>query len=421
MAETVAMPKLGFDMAEGIIVRWVKKEGESITKGDVLAEIETDKATVEVESPYTGIVAKHLVAQSSSVPVGDPIAIITTVGEDFQETKPVEKPGEKPAGDIVITDKPAAPMKSESMTEKGATPVSPSSSQPASPLARRMAIDYSIDLSNIQGTGPNGRIVRRDVEAAFAKATTPKLTAVSPGPVSPSKNMAPQKLKEERKPLSKLRAAIGNRMLESKQTIPHFYITSQVLADNLMELRQQFNNVAADDGKLSVNDFIVKASAMALLKYPALNASLVGTEILRHGEINIGIAVTIEDGLLTVVVKKADQKDIRTISTEIRDMVTRARSGKVKTDDIEGSTFSISNLGMYGVENFAAIINPPEAAILAVSAVHDAPIVYDGQIRAGKVMKITISADHRVTDGAEAAQFMQELTRLIENPVWLVM
>lgn len=413
MAETVAMPKLGFDMAEGIIVRWVKKEGESIAKGDVLAEIETDKATVEVESPYTGVVAKHLVAQSTSVPVGDPIAIITAAGEDYKETKP--------AGDLNIPDKPSAPLKSESMTEKEVISVSPSGAQPASPLARRMATDYSIDLSSIQGTGPNGRIVRRDVEAAFAKATTPKLTAESPGPVSSIKNLPPQKLKEERIPLNKLRAAIGRRMLESKQTVPHFYITNQVLADNLMELRQQFNNVAEEEGKLSVNDFIVKAAAMALLKYPALNASLAGTEIIRHGEINIGIAVTIEDGLLTVVVKNADQKDLRTISREIRDMVTRARSGKVKTDDIEGSTFSISNLGMYGVENFAAIINPPEAAILAVSAVHDAPIVDGGQIRASKVMKITLSADHRVTDGAEAAQFMQELTRLIENPVWLVM
>jgi pyruvate dehydrogenase E2 component (dihydrolipoamide acetyltransferase) len=284
-----------------------------------------------------------------------------------------------------------------------------------------MASDYQIDLGTIQGTGPNGRIVRRDVEAAFAKSTTPVMTA-SAAVTPTTRAVRPgEPRKDERIPLNKLRSAIGKRMLEAKQTIPHFYVTRAIQADRLMELRQQFNNVAGEDEKLSVNDFIVKAVAMALLMYPGINASLAGNEIVRHGHIHIGIAVTIEGGLLTIVVKDADVKDVRLISTEVKGMVSRARQGKVRTEDIEGSTFSISNLGMFDVDNFTAIINPPEAAILAVGAVHDAPLVVNGSIQVGKLLKITLSADHRVTDGAEAAQFMQELSRLLENPVWLVM
>jgi len=419
MADTVTMPKLGFDMAEGILVRWVKKEGDSVNKGDVLAEIETDKATVEVESPYSGIVAKHLVAQSTSVPVGEPIAVISAPGENLVE----------PSTKTAVTEKtPEAPPKTPPGTAEE-IPAKPSEASipttamgvVASPIARRMATDYQIDLGAVQGTGPNGRIVRRDVEAAFAKSTTPVMTAsVTPVPI-PKRVQPGEPRKDERIPLSKLRTAIGKRMVESTQSIPHFYVTRAIQADRLMELRQQFNNVAREEEKLSVNDFIIKAVAMALLKYPGINASLSANEIVRHGHIHVGIAVTIEGGLLTIVVKDADVKELRLISSEVKEMVSRARQGKVKTDDIEGSTFSISNLGMYDVDSFTAIINPPEAAILAVGAVHDAPMVVNGSIQVGKLMKITLSADHRVTDGAEAAQFMQELARLLENPVWLVM
>lgn len=419
MAETVTMPKLGFDMAEGILVRWVKKEGDPVNIGDVLAEIETDKATVEVESPYAGVVARHLVSQSTSVPVGDPIAIVTAVGESLGEPDTKPESTQKPKEELPVSPSGKPEPQPIHASEEG--PSVTGVLMTASPLARRMANEYQIDLGTIKGTGPNGRIVRRDVEAAFAKSTTPVLTAASPTPSYPQVQTPGTPRKDERVPLNKLRSAIGRRMVESKQSIPHFYVTRSIHADRLMELRQQYNNVAPDEEKLSVNDFIVKAAAMALSKFPGINASLVGNEIIRHGQINIGIAVTIEGGLLTIVVKEADRKDLRAISMEVKEMITRARQGKVKTEDIEGSTFSISNLGMFDVENFAAIINPPEAAILAVGAVHETPVVVNGQVQAGKLMKVTISADHRVTDGAEAAQFMQELTRLLENPVWLVM
>lgn len=411
MAETVTMPKLGFDMAEGVLVRWVKKENEKVTKGEVLAEIETDKATVEVESPYTGVVAKHLVEQGTSVPVGDPIAVVTAEGEKYS--------GETPS--VAATPEPekqAEPSPEKPQEVQKAKPEIPTSVT-ASPLAKRIAREQKIDLSAIKGSGPNGRIVRKDVEAALA-GSAGALDAVPFRPlVTIQSDFKPGE--DERIPMNKLRSAISRRMVEAKQNVPHFYVTHQVLADRMMELRQQYNSVAAEDQKLSVNDFILKAVALALRKFPNINASISGTDIIRHGNIHIGVAVAVEGGLLTIVVKHADQKNIQQISAEVKEMAARVRQGKVKPDDIEGSTFSISNLGMYDVENFAAIINPPEAAILAVGSVHKAPVVVDDEIMISNILKVTISADHRVTDGVEAAQFLQEVARFIENPVWLVM
>ncbi len=413
MAETVTMPKLGFDMAEGVLVRWVKKENEKITKGEVLAEIETDKATVEVESPYSGVVAKYLVDQGTSVPVGNPIAVITAEGETYSgetstPTQPVQEK-EKPA-----------PQTEKSVQEMAVSPAETSAiGVIASPLAKRIAREKKLDLSAVRGSGPNGRIVRKDIEAALAKSASTAGTAMFQ-PASGTQTVF-QPGVDERVPLNKLRTAIARRMVEAKQNLPHFYITHQFLADRMMELRQQYNSVAAEDQKLSVNDFIIKAVALALRKFRNLNASISGEALIRHGDINIGVAVSVEGGLLTIVVKHADQKSLQQISAEVKEMASRARQGKVKPDDIEGSTFSISNLGMFDVENFAAIINPPEAAILAVGSVHEAPVIEDGEISIASIFKATVSADHRVTDGVEAAQFMQEVARYIENPVWLVM
>lgn len=435
MPETISMPKLGFDMAEGTLVRWVKLEGEEIHKGDVLAEIETDKATVEVESSVSGIVAHHLVEKGTSVPVGTPIAVIALPGEKVEEAAPATAttaaaPQAKPAPAPAVTAaQPAAPV---APVEEAAAAQPTTGGVKASPLARKMAVDAGLDLRGMRGSGPEGRIVKRDVEAALA---APKVTPVPAAPApaaAPAPTPAAQKAaplptfvpgvvpEDEHVPLPRLRVAIGRRMSESKQQVPHFYVTDDYDAAALMKMRSDINAFLAEDAKLSVNDFIVKAVALTLRQFPNLNASLGANEIIRHGHVNVGVAVAVEGGLLTVVCKDADQKPLRQISIEIKEMVARARQGKVRPEDIEGSTFSISNLGMYDVDHFIAIINPPEAAILAVGSVKQVPVVVDGQVVVGTRMKATLSADHRVTDGAEGARFMQALGVYLQNPLRLV-
>lgn len=432
MAETVMMPKLGFDMAEGTLVRWVKGEGDSVNKGEVLAEIETDKATVEVESSFSGVVARHLVEQGAIVPVGTPIAIVSAPGEKVEE-------GAAPA-----TKAETAAPKAEAKAEVEAAPAAPETAAPAapaveddgvvkaSPLARRIAAEMNLNLSQISGSGPGGRIVRKDVEtfAAAPKAAPVPVQAAPKAQPVPAAMAAPlvqpvawgqaQVPQDEHIPVNKLRGAIGRRMVESKQNVPHFYVTSTYDVGALIRLRKEVNENLPDDQKISVNDFIVKAVALTLRQFPNINASLAGNEIVRHGHVNVGIAVAVDNGLLTVVVRDADQKPLRLISVEAKELVNRARSGKVRPDDIEGSTFSISNLGMYAVDNFIAIINPPEAAILAVGSAQQLPVVVDGEIKIGTRMQATISADHRVTDGAEAAKFMQALKTYLEKPILLL-
>jgi pyruvate dehydrogenase E2 component (dihydrolipoamide acetyltransferase) len=419
MAETVTMPKLGFDMAEGTLVRWVKKVGEPVTKGEVLAEIETDKATVEVESSASGVVRKLLVDEGTAVPVNSPIAVVGTADEKLEEPVapvPVQPsaavPGLKPA-----QTKPAA------ADSQAASTVPLSGTSPtleplkASPLAKRMARDQGVDLGHLRGTGPGGRIVRRDVEAALAGA---KSVDVRPSPASLQMPQA-ARLADELIPLSKLRQAIARRMADSKTTIPHFYVTHEYKVDSLVDLRRQLNNWQAEDGKVSINDFIVKAVALTLRQFPNLNASFNGTSVNRHGSINIGIAVSVEGGLLTIVCREADQKPLRQVSSEVKLMAAHVREGKVRPDEIEGSTFSISNMGMYDVENFAAIINPPEVAILAVGAARQVPVVENDLLKVGWRMKATLSVDHRVSDGVEAARFLQALAAYLEEPLRLVM
>lgn len=414
MAETISMPKLGFDMREGVLVRWVKTEGETINKGDVLAEIETDKATVEVESSASGVVRLLLASQGDSVPVGAPIAIIGTADETIDD-QPVS------SGQTSVSGQPRSDEKHINV-EKGELQSLESQQSDfvkASPLAKKVARDGKVDLSKVKGTGPGGRIVRKDVEAALAggksASFTPQpslapMTSIAAAPVPGDKVIK----------TTKLRQAIGRRLVESKQNLPHFYVTHDFKMDSLMSIRSQLNGYLPDGEKLSVNDFIIRATALALRQYPNLNSALNGTEVVHYGHINVGVAVTVVGGLLTVVCRDADQKSIRQISAEVKAMAARAREGKVKPDDVEGSTFSTSNLGMYDVEDFIAIINPPEAAILAIGSARELAVIEDGQIKPGWRMKATISVDHRISDGAEAAQFMQALAGFLENPARLL-
>ncbi len=400
MATVVNMPKLGFDMAEGLLVRWVKAEGEAVEIGEILAEIETDKATVEIEAEAGGVVLKHLVTENSSVPIGAPITVIGEEGEEFDiESVEVESeavvPEATPPSPIAVAE---SPSNGDGRLPAGVR---------ASPVARRLADEKGIELGSLSGSGPQGRIVKRDVEAAVSAS------ALAIAPFQPS--AAPAETVRIR--LSKLRETIGRRMTAAKQQLPHFYVTSDLDAAPMMDLRRQLNSRMPEDGKFSVNDFVIKAAAMALREFPNLNASLDGGEIVRHGHIHVGVAVALDDGLMTVVAKDVDSKPIRQLSSELRNLVARARDGKVRQGDIEGSTFTVSNLGMFQVDHFIAIINPPEAAILAVGSVRDEAVVVNGQVVPGRRLKVTLSADHRLTDGAEAARWLQVFRQYVENPV----
>ncbi len=415
MAELVTMPKLGFDMAEGVLVRWVIAEGGDVERGQVLAEIETDKATVEVESAFTGVILKHLVGEGDVLPVGAPISVIGNAGEAL-DIVTLTGGVAQPEGAVSAPEAEVSPEAAPSDSISGGASTPEEGQLPggvkASPIARRMATEHALDLSAIHGTGPGGRVIKADIETFLV---TPP-AAHRPTPAAFETSYSDETVK-----LTKLRTAIGRRMSESKQQLPHFYVTGEYDMAALMEMRAQVNSALADTGeKVSVNDFIVKAAGLALRQFPNLNASLNDGAIVRHAQVNVGVAVAVEGGLLTIVNRDADRKSLRQISTDTRLMVGRAREGKVRPDDIEGSTFSVSNLGMFDVENFIAIINPPEAAILAVGAVRNLPVVADGQIKPGLRMKATISVDHRVSDGAEAAQFMQVLGKYLENPLLMM-
>jgi pyruvate dehydrogenase E2 component (dihydrolipoyllysine-residue acetyltransferase) len=399
MAEIIAMPKLGFDMAEGTLVRWLKREGEPVAKGEILAEIETDKATVEVEASASGTLRRLLVQERSAVPVGAPIAVLGEPDEPI---------------DAILAQASAAPAPSAappaSVRQAAAEVPAPrapdgemASEVRASPVARRLADERGIELRRLRGSGPGGRIVKKDVLAAGTGPSTPPVAA------------------GEIVPLPRLRSAIGRRMQASKQQVPHFYLTADLDARNLVDLREQLNSAVPEEARLSLNDFIVKAAALALRDVPGLNVSLHGDSLLRHAEVNVGVAVAVEEGLLTIVVRDADRKPLRQISQEIRAMVGRARQGRVRPEDVEGSTFTVSNLGMFGLDHFVAIINPPEAAILAVGSVREVPVVLGGQVTAGLKLKVTLSADHRLTDGAEAARWLQALRARLEHPAAMLL
>ncbi|HOE69793.1 MAG TPA: dihydrolipoamide acetyltransferase family protein [Brevefilum sp.] len=433
MAELITMPKLGFDMAEGTLVRWLKAEGDPLVKGEVIAEIETDKATVEVESGYAGVMLRHLADEGADLPVNAPIAIVAEEGEALSDDEidallagsGVKAPGKPVSEDekaVQAAKKVEETLGDDQGEEKGETLAG---GKRSSPLARRIAAEHEIALTKLEGSGPRGRIVKQDIEDYLAELraegreqeaetvgkTLQPLASFTAGEIPDDEVIA----------ISRLRQAISRRMQDSFMNIPHFYLTRVYKTGALMRLRKELNQFLPDEEKLSVNDFIVKAVALALRQFPNLNASIEDdVHVRRHGRVNVGVAVAVEGGLMTVVCKDADQKPLRLIAREVREMASRARERKVKPEDIEGSTFSISNLGMFGIDEFAAIINPPEAAILAVSAVQDVPAVEDGELVIASQMKATISADHRVTDGAEAAEFMAVLAEYLEEPLKLL-
>jgi pyruvate dehydrogenase E2 component (dihydrolipoamide acetyltransferase) len=427
MADIVTMPKLGFDMAEGTLIRWAKKEGDKVEKGELLAEIETDKATVEVESQYSGVVLKHLVSEGTSVPVNKPIAAVGAAGETVDVAAVSGAPAKKETQSKQSVNQQQSTSKETSITrlpDKQIDSNGKSSSEAngnghlpdglrASPLARKVAAERGVNLRGVRGSGPQGRIVKRDVEGAKGGGgALPGLRFADLGPAPADKRV----------PLTKLRAAIGRRMVQSRQEVPHFYVTHEYDVDRLLDAREQANALLDGSGeKLSVNDFIIKAAALTLRQFPNLNAKLDGDAVVQFGQVNIGVAVAVDNGLLVIVCRDADRKPLRQISTEVKQMAERVRSGKVSPEDIEGSTFSLSNLGMYDVFEFTAIINPPEAAILAIGSAQQVPVVKNGQIAVGNRMRATISIDHRVSDGAEGARFLQAMAQYIENPVSLFM
>jgi pyruvate dehydrogenase E2 component (dihydrolipoamide acetyltransferase) len=410
----VQMPRLSDTMTEGVLSRWLKAEGDIVHKGDVLAEIETDKATMDLEAYDEGPLTALLVAEGTTVPIGQPIAVIgaSTGGTSTPEASqsaasPAPQASEAPAHR-------AAP-------ESG----SPAGRYRATPLVRKIARDHGIDLGTVTGTGPHQRIIRADIEpivAALGKSTGAPIA--KPGPTTaPSTSPAAAPVAtagDETIPLTRIRRVTAQRLTESA-AVPHFYLTGVVDAERLLALRADINAaLTGSDERVSVTDLLVRACAVALRAHPLLNSSWAGDSILRHGGIHIGVAVATEAGLVVPVVRDADRKGVREIATDARSLAERAHAGTLSLQELSGGTFTISNLGMYGVDHFTAIINPPEAAILAVGAATPTPVARDGEVVVRSVMKMTLSVDHRVVDGAPAAAFLRELIDVVEAPLRIV-
>jgi pyruvate dehydrogenase E2 component (dihydrolipoamide acetyltransferase) len=398
----VIMPKMGDAMTEGKILKWRKRPGDPVAKGEALAEIETDKVNVDIEAEEAGVLLTILVPDGQTVAVGTNIAVIGAPG---QKVTPSAAPSPGPAART--TTPPPAPS---APARPPAAPVSRTDvgdRVKASPLARNLAVEHGIDLATVHGTGPDGRITKEDVEALIA-------TAPRPAPTAPPAPGAEGEFEEI--PLTKMRQTIAKRMSQSKQQAAHFYVTVEVDMDAALRARQQLN-AAQTGGKLSVNDLVVKAAALALRQYPNLNSALIDGTIRRYKRINVAIAVALPEGLIAPVVHDTDRLSLAEVAGKIHDLGERARAGHLHPEDYNGGTFTVSNLGMFGdVDNFIAIINPPQTAILAVGKALPRAVVRNGQIVAATTMKLTLSADHRVTDGAEAAQYLQELKRLLETP-----
>lgn len=435
MAE-IRMPKMGDGMEEGTIVAWLKKEGDPIAKGEPIAEIETDKATVTIESYETGVLTKIVVPPGQTVPIGTVIALVgetatstqtsSSNGATSAPSEPQTSAVSTAAGQNALSQPPSPVGTPTSFLSSSAATPHPEERVRASGLARSIARQYGVDLHQIKGTGPNGRIVERDVRAYLQ---TQQLTSAAP-PVSatvsierapePSPSLAQPE--QEIQP-TRMRRAIAERTRKSKQNVPHFYVTMAIEMDKARALLQELNADAPDGSKITINDLIVKASAVALTRVPEVNASWTeNNTIVRHPDVHIGIAVGIEEGLVVPVVRNCQSKTLRQISAEAKQIIAKARAGQLKPEEYSGSTFSISNLGMMGVEEFLAIINPPDAAILAVGGIFREPVVVGDtdEIAIRARMRVTLSADHRLLDGVVAARFLQELKRLLESPFQLL-
>lgn len=422
MATKVIMPKLSPTMEEGQISRWLKKEGDKVSMGEPLAEIDTDKATMEMQALGNGVLRKILIGEGQSAPLGQTIAVIGEAEEDIsallseapppaqpQVTEQKETDEPPPAPDLAPAQPPAKAAVAANGRQPQAAP-SDSGRMIVSPLAARMAADAGIDLRSLQGSGPGGRIIKRDIEAAISKP------AVAPAHVYVQQAGASAYRDE---PASQIRQTIAKRLVTSLGPVPHFFLTTEIEMDRAAEMRKGINALDPDL-KISINDIIIKVAAAALIQHPAVNASFQEKIVRYYEQADIGVAVAIEDGLITPVVRAANQKSLSQIAGEVRELAERARSKRLKPEEYTGATFSISNLGMFGIDEFTAVINPPEGAILAVGAMSAKPVVREKEIVIRQMMRVTMSCDHRVIDGATGAKFLQTFKKILENPLYLV-
>ena len=445
MATHIEMPKLSDTMTEGTVVRWLKQVGDQVEIGDEIAEIETDKATMAMEAFDEGILSEILVAEGGKAEIGATLAVLREEGEEPETAEPSD---EKPVSDPLENLKPVAvgakipdPLpeptpEPEPTPDPAPEPITVSEPAPAaasserikaSPLARKMAESSGVDLASVKGTGPGGRIVKKDIEAATAGAAAPAPTPVPAPAPAPTPTPSPAAAvvasgEDQRIELSNLRRIIAERLLTSKTTIPHFYLHVEADAAPLMDIRKQVNAQAevTHGNKYTVNDFVLKAVINALQAVPAVNASFNGDHIVQFGHIGVAVAIAVDDGLVTPVVKDAALKSLLQISREVKDLATRAREGKLLPNEFDGGTITVSNLGAYGVESFDAIINPPQAAILSIGAIIEKAVVVKGEIVPGLRLDLGLSCDHRVVDGAIGAQFLGQLKKLIENPALML-
>lgn len=422
MAEIVYMPKLSDTMTEGVVAEWTKKVGDAVSSGEILAEIETDKATMEFESFYDGFLLHIGVEKGKAAPVN---AILAIIGEKDEDVKAILAKAEKEAPQA---DAPKEAEKDvvEEKSTPSPEPVKPAAEAPkatpaatataiteangrvaASPLAKKMANEKGIELSNVIGTGEGGRIVKSDID---------HYTPYTGGGNTKRAFVGVESFKDE--PISQMRKTIAKRLSESKFTAPHFYLTLDIDMDNAMALRKSL--IALDDTKVSFNDMVIKACGLALREHPAVNSAWLGDVIRRNEHVHIGVAVAVDEGLLVPVVRFADGKDLSSIGAEVRDFAAKAKSKKLQPSDWEGNTFTISNLGMFGIEEFTAIVNPPDSCILAVGGIKQVPVVKDGQVVPGNVMRVTLSCDHRVVDGVTGSKFLNTVKKFLENPIALV-
>jgi pyruvate dehydrogenase E2 component (dihydrolipoyllysine-residue acetyltransferase) len=412
----ILMPALSPTMTEGNLAKWLKKEGDAVHSGDVVAEIETDKATMEVEAADDGTIGRILVPEGAQgIKVNAPIALLLGEGEDTSDLANFAGPAAAAATAPPAAEIPAAAKNGEERRIF------------VSPLARRMAEQAGLDLATIAGTGPQGRIVKADVETALTKARAAPTIArpAAPPPAAPSFSkervlaLAGNPPYAER-PLTAMRRVIARRLAESKQTVPHFYMTIDCTIDGLLKTRKELN-AKSDAYRISVNDFVIRAAALALRRVPAANASWSDDAILEWDAVDIAVAVALDDGLITPIVKAADRKGLATIAQETRDLVARARAGKLRLEEFQGGTFSISNLGMYGVREFAAVINPPHGGILGVGVGEARPVVKNGVLSVATIMSCTLACDHRVVDGAVGAQFLAAFKEFVEDPLTMLL
>lgn len=426
-AQVITMPKMSDTMEEGTIAQWLKKVGDTVKSGDILAEVETDKATMELESYDDGVLLYTAVGDGESVPVDGVIAIIGEKGADYESLLKAHKqesaPAEAPAKKETKTETSAEPAKtaaSAAPQAKAETSASTNSNGRllASPLAKKLASEKGYDIAQIPGSGEGGRIVKRDVENYTPQAATSATTAAPAGTETAPQISLPAVVGEEsydERPVTQMRKTIAKRLADSKFTAPHFYVTMEINMDRAIEARKSINEISPV--KISFNDIVIKACAAALRQHPSINSSWLGDKIRTNKHIHIGVAVAVDEGLLVPVIRFADNKPLSHIAVEVKELAGKAKSKKLQPSEWEGNTFTISNLGMFGVDEFTAIINPPDSCILAVGGIKETAVVKNGQLVPGNVMKVTLSCDHRVVDGASGAAFLQTLKGLMEDPV----